>query len=247
MDKDIQVHLRWVQQYSLYSYWINYSKNSIYSLFFWYTHTNTETHVCAGSCWRDQSRARDETRKLSGQSDRQVCIPPTLSPWKQKDRKKTKEELKLQIKRFRDFYSSPAFLSLMSFSSKGEPQVGVSYNPGAGEDSGCISSLFTASMFPSLASFPCVLVSPPKEAWWDARKPGEERGNEETCFKRNETSSEASREATSVCDDRMRLYWFIIYWYSDCEFIITQKRIMVSFEHWKWFISLNVSGETEMM
>ena len=51
------------------------------------------THVCAGSCWRDQSRARDETRRPSGQSDPQVCIQPTLSPWKQTDGRKT-EELK---------------------------------------------------------------------------------------------------------------------------------------------------------
>ena len=55
--------------------------------------------------------------------------------------------------------------------------------------SGRIPSLLIASTFPSLASFPCVLVPPTVDARRDARKPSEERGNEEICFKRHETSS----------------------------------------------------------
>lgn len=41
-------------------------------------------------------------------------------------------------------------------------------------------------MFPSLALFPCLLVSSIKDAWGDARKPIEERRNKEIIFKRNE-------------------------------------------------------------
>ncbi len=47
---------------------------------------------------------------------------------------------------------------------------------------------WTASTFPSLVSFPCILVPPTEDAWRDARKPSEERRNEEIRFKRDEMS-----------------------------------------------------------
>ena len=53
---------------------------------------------------------------------------------------------------------------------------------------GSIPKRLIASSFPSLASHPCVLVPPTREAWRDARKPCGERGNEEICFKGIETS-----------------------------------------------------------
>lgn len=52
------------------------------------TQTHTDTHMCAGSCWCDLSREREETRSLSVQSNHQVCIPPALQPWKQREKRK---------------------------------------------------------------------------------------------------------------------------------------------------------------
>lgn len=61
---------------------------------------------------------------------------------------------------------------------------------------GHIPSLCTASSFPALASFPCVLVPPTRDAWGDAMKPPEERGNEETCRQINETFFPLKRHVT---------------------------------------------------
>ena len=58
---------------------------------------------------------------------------------------------------------------------------------------GYIPILLMHPRFPQLASFPCVFVPPTREAWRDARKPCEERGNEEISFKRNETSCPLKR------------------------------------------------------
>ncbi len=60
-----------------------------------------------------------------------------------------------------------------------------STRPGRSEqglETGYIPSLLIASTFPSLASFPCVFVPPTGDAWTEARKPCEERRNEEICF-----------------------------------------------------------------
>ncbi len=107
-------------------------------------HTCTETHVCADSCWRDQSRVHDETRKQSVQSGHQVCILPTLSPWKQRDGRKTTVE----TESFRSFHSS---LSLWwsvsvhrSFFFSCHPSSGskvrISCSPAAAEDSSYLPS-----------------------------------------------------------------------------------------------------------
>lgn len=52
------------------------------------TRRHTDTHMCAGSCWCDLSRARGETRSLSVQSNHQVCIPPALQPCKRCEKRK---------------------------------------------------------------------------------------------------------------------------------------------------------------
>lgn len=95
--------------------------------------------MCAGSCWRDQSRVRDETRRPSGQSDPQVCIQPTLSPWKQTDGRKT-GDLQFQP----DISISLLFCSFLLnkeetvsswFPSTERSKVRVGYSPAAGDES----------------------------------------------------------------------------------------------------------------
>lgn len=48
--------------------------------------------------------------------------------------------------------------------------------------------------------FFCVLVPPRKDAWSDARKPNAEKGNEEICFTRNETSFPLKRHMRRCYD-----------------------------------------------
>lgn len=74
------------------------------------TQTHTDTHMCAGSCWCDLSRVREETRSLSVQSNHQVCIPPALQPWKQ--REKRKPGVQRFLSPFLSRYSGMVFLLL---------------------------------------------------------------------------------------------------------------------------------------
>lgn len=88
------------------------------------TQTHTDTHMCAGSCWCDLSRVREETRSLSVQSNHQVCIPPALQPWKQ--REKRKPGVQRFLSPFLSRYSGMVFL-LLPIHGGGRSKVEIGY------------------------------------------------------------------------------------------------------------------------
>lgn len=89
------------------------------------TQTHTDTHMCAGSCWCDLSRVREETRSLSVQSNHQVCIPPALQPWKQ--REKRKPGVQRFLSPFLSRYSGMVFLLLPIHGGEGQRSRSVTF------------------------------------------------------------------------------------------------------------------------